>query len=99
MNVILGPLKIIIKDAFFKNISVLIFTYWRPGNNYKHKSEHELFLFGSPLFALIKSYVYISGRQFIQDSTETENTINQSRVNYMHDNNKILAFKIKLSPG
>ena len=48
---------------------VLIFTYRRPGNNYKHKSEHELFLFGSPLFALIKSNVYISGRQFIQDST------------------------------
>ena len=45
------------------------FTFRNQVINYKHKSEHGLFLFGSPQFALIKSYVYISGRQFIQDST------------------------------
>ena len=46
---------------------MLKFYLSEPGNNYKHKSEHELFLFGSPQFALIKSYVVVAKAQDSDD--------------------------------
>ena len=58
---------------------------------YKHKSEHELFLFGSPQFALIDIlYLFQVGSKY-RIQPWTENIVNQSTVILIANNNKMLA--------
>ena len=68
-------------ESFIVKVKIVLKFYLKePGNNFKHKSKHELYLFGSICtdYILCK-YFRVGSRYKIQPWTE--NTINQSTVN------------------